>query len=78
MIKKNRVIVAQFASKEAIANTPHSPRFSNIISDSSQNVNKNSNKKYAKIKAEASNTSAKNGNSIGSLQGETETSDHSN
>ena len=30
--KTNRVIVAQFASKEAIANTPHSPRFENIIS----------------------------------------------
>jgi hypothetical protein len=26
--KKNRVTVAQFASKEAIANTPRSPQFS--------------------------------------------------
>ncbi len=30
--KKNRVIVAQFASKEAIANTPHSPRLNYSIS----------------------------------------------
>ena len=29
--KKNRVTVAQFASKEAIANTPRSPRFTNSI-----------------------------------------------
>lgn len=29
--KKNRVTVAQFASKEAIANTPRSPRFNNTI-----------------------------------------------
>ena len=30
--KKNRVTAAQFASKEAIANTPHSPLFNNNIS----------------------------------------------
>ena len=29
--KKNRVTVAQFASNEAIANTPRSPRFENSI-----------------------------------------------
>ncbi len=29
--KKNRVIVAQFASKKAIANTPHSPQFDDTI-----------------------------------------------
>ena len=40
--KKNRVIVAQFASNEAIANTPHSPRFNNSISHSDKFVNKNS------------------------------------
>ncbi len=39
--KKNRVIVAQFASKEAIANTPHSPRFNNSIPPSGENVNRN-------------------------------------
>ena len=37
--KKNRVIVAQFASKEAIANTPHSPRFNNNISQKEDPVN---------------------------------------
>ena len=40
--KKNRVIVAQFASNEAIANTPHSPRFNNSIPHSDKFVNKNS------------------------------------
>lgn len=34
--KKNRVIAAQFASKEAIANTLHSPRFNNIIPENSK------------------------------------------
>ena len=38
--KKNRVIVAQFASKEAIANTPHSPRFNSIISQEEESVKK--------------------------------------
>lgn len=37
--KKNRVIVAQFASKEAIANTPHSPRFDNSIHQTEPLVN---------------------------------------
>ena len=37
-IKKNRVIVAQFASKEAIANTPHSPRFMDSMPQSSTSV----------------------------------------
>ena len=34
--KNNRVIVAQFTSKEAIANTPHSPRFNNSIPQSAE------------------------------------------
>ncbi len=34
--KKNRVTAAQFASKEAIANTPHSPRSNISISQNSQ------------------------------------------
>lgn len=37
--KKNRVFVAQFASKEAIANTPHSPRFGDIIPHPDEKVN---------------------------------------
>ena len=37
--KKNRVTVAQFASKEAIANTPRSPRFKNSIPQSDDYVN---------------------------------------
>ncbi len=37
--KKNRVTVAQFASKEAIANTPHSPRFNNSIPDPTEKSN---------------------------------------
>lgn len=40
--KKNRVTAAQFASKEAIASTLHSPLSNPIIPDTSQNVNKNS------------------------------------
>jgi hypothetical protein len=36
--KKNRVTVAQFASKEAIANTPRSPRFEYIIPQDSELV----------------------------------------
>lgn len=32
--------MAQFASKEAIANTPHSPRFDDIISHPDDSVNK--------------------------------------
>ncbi len=39
--KKNRVIVAQFASKKAIANTPHSPQFNNILSQDNDIVNRN-------------------------------------
>lgn len=39
--KKNRVIAAQFASNEAIANTPHSPRFDDSISQTKENVNSN-------------------------------------
>ena len=38
--KKNRVTVAQFASKEAIANTPRSPRSNNSISHSPPIVNR--------------------------------------
>ena len=38
--KKNRVTAAQFASSEAIANTPHSPRYDNSISQPSTKVNK--------------------------------------
>lgn len=37
--KKNRVTAAQFASQEAIANTPHSPRSTISISNSDQIVN---------------------------------------
>ena len=37
--KKNRVTVAQFASQEAIANTPRSPQFDDIIPQSSGSVN---------------------------------------
>ena len=37
--KKNRVTVAQFASDEAIANTPRSPQFTDIISQDEENVN---------------------------------------
>ena len=37
--KKNRVTVAQFASNEAIANTPRSPQFINIISQNTNKVN---------------------------------------
>lgn len=40
-IKKNRVIAAQFTSEEVIANTPHSPRPSNSILESSENSNTN-------------------------------------
>ena len=40
--KKNRVTVAQFASKEAIANTPHSPRFKGSIPQESDVVKQNS------------------------------------
>ena len=29
--KKNRVTVAQFASKKPLQNTPHSPRFNNTV-----------------------------------------------
>jgi hypothetical protein len=39
--KKNRVTVAQFASSEAIANTPHSPRFNNTIPQESSSVKEN-------------------------------------
>lgn len=42
--KKNRVIVAQFASKEAIANTPHSPRFTNSIPHFEDSVNSDTEK----------------------------------
>ncbi len=42
--KKNRVIVAQFASKEAIANTPHSPRFTNSIPHFEDSVNRETEK----------------------------------
>ena len=42
--KKNRVTVAQFASKEAIANTPHSPRFEDSIPQSSDPVKRESKK----------------------------------
>ena len=45
--KENRVIVAQFVSTETIANTPRSPRFTNIISHNDEKINtsdeKNSN-----------------------------------
>ena len=51
--KKNRVIVAQFASKEAIANTPHSPRITNSIpqnsdlsTDSEKNISDESQASY--------------------------------
>ena len=37
--KRNRVIVAQFASKEAIASTPHSPRSINSVPQNPPNVN---------------------------------------
>lgn len=37
--KKNRVIAAQFVSKETIANTPHSPRFKKSLSQDGANVN---------------------------------------
>lgn len=40
-IKKNRVIAAQFTSEEVIANTPHSPRPSNSILESSEKSNTN-------------------------------------
>ena len=42
--KKNRVTVAQFASKEAIANTPRSPRFEDSIPQSSDPVKRESEK----------------------------------
>lgn len=50
--KKNRVTVAQFASKEAIANTPRSPRFEDIISHPDEFVNSNS-KKYSERDTDA-------------------------
>ena len=37
--KNNRVLAAQFASIEAIANTPRSPRFNNSISNPNEKVN---------------------------------------
>ena len=37
--KKNRVTVAQFASDEAIANTPRSPRINDSISQKDDSVN---------------------------------------
>ena len=37
--KENRVIVAQFVSTETIANTPRSPRFTNIISHNDEKIN---------------------------------------
>ena len=37
--KNNRVIVAQFAQERAIANTPHSPRSTDTLPQSEQNVN---------------------------------------
>ena len=37
--KKNRVTAAQFASSEAIANTPHSPRYNNIIPENAEKSN---------------------------------------
>lgn len=37
--KKNRVTAAQFASEEAIASTPHSSRFDNIVAQASESVN---------------------------------------
>lgn len=39
--KKNRVTVAQFASNEAIANTPHSPQFDDRIPQEFSSVKKN-------------------------------------
>ena len=36
--------MAQFASKEAIANTPRSPRFNNSIPQNPEKVNRNSEK----------------------------------
>lgn len=47
--KKNRVTVAQFASDEAIANTPRSPRFDNIIPQTAEFVNtsEEKSKKYS-------------------------------
>ena len=39
--KKNRVTVAQFVSEETIANTPHSPRFNNSISQDGDSVKRN-------------------------------------
>ena len=36
--KKNRVIAAQFASDEAIANTPHSPRFDTTVTQPEDGV----------------------------------------
>ena len=40
-IKKSRVTVAQFASTEAIANTPRSPQLNNSIPNYSEKVNAN-------------------------------------
>ena len=56
--KKNRVTAVHFASLEAIANTPHSPRYTNIIHDNAENSNtasKNSSKILRKsVTADAS------------------------
>ena len=57
--KKNRVTVAQFASQEAIANTPRSPRLNNIIPDFDENVKalseKYSDREYVPTAAEILN-----------------------
>ena len=53
--KANRVIVAQFASKKAIANTPHSPRLNTIISKNP----KKSTPKAKKVSGKVSTKSTK-------------------
>lgn len=54
--KKNRVTAAQFASQEAIANTPHSPRSTIIISNSDQIVNPSAQENSGKVSRSRSTT----------------------
>ena len=48
---KNRVTATQFASSETIANTPHSPRYSNIIHYNAENSNISDRKFFKKFPA---------------------------
>ena len=54
--KKNRVTVAQFASKKAIASTPHSPQFGNSIPQSSDSVNTSDENPHSDRKKDSDDT----------------------